>query len=59
MQIDHGNLLVRYLKERDVVEIAPSTLIWGDSKATISGEVTPVRDASGDTDLLELLVEGR
>ena len=47
MHIDHGNLLVRYLKERDVVEIAPSTLTWGDSKATISGEVTPVRDASG------------
>ena len=47
MRIDHGNLLVRYLKERDVVEIAPSTLVWGDSKATISGEVTPVRDASG------------
>ena len=47
MRIDHGNLLVRYLKERDIVEIAPSTLIWGDSKATISGAVTPVRDASG------------
>ncbi len=47
MRIDHGNLLVRYLKERDVVEIAPSTLTWGDSKATISGEVTPVRDATG------------
>ena len=47
MRIDHGKLQVRYLKERDVVEIAPSTLAWGDSKATISGEVTPVRDASG------------
>ena len=47
MHIDHGNLLVRYLKERDMVEIAPSTFTWGDSKATISGAVTPVRDASG------------
>ncbi len=47
MHIDHGNLLVRYLKERDVVEIAPSTLSWGESKAKISGEVHPVRDASG------------
>ena len=47
MHIDHGNLLVRYLKERDIVEIAPSTLTWGDSKATISGAVTPVRDARG------------
>ncbi len=47
MRIDHGNLLVRYLKEKDIVEIAPSTLTWGDSKATISGEIRPVRDASG------------
>src|SRR5262249_682920 len=47
MRIDHGNLQMRYLKERDLVEIAPSTLAWGDSKATISGEIRPVRDASG------------
>jgi hypothetical protein len=47
MRIDHGNLLVRYLKEKDVVEIAPSKLSWGESKATVSGEVRPVRDASG------------
>jgi hypothetical protein len=47
MRIDHGNLHVRYLKERDVVEIEPSTLVWGKSKATISGDVRPVRDATG------------
>ncbi len=47
MRIDHGNLLVRYLKEKDLVEIAPSTLTWGQSKATVSGEIRPVRDASG------------
>ena len=47
MRIDHGNLQVRYLKEKDVVEIEPSTLTWGQSKATISGEFRPVRDASG------------
>ena len=47
MRIDHGNLRIRYLKERDVIEIAPSTLTWGESKATISGEVSPVRDANG------------
>jgi hypothetical protein len=47
MRIDHGNLLVRYLKEKDVVEIAPSKLSWGESNATVSGEVRPVRDASG------------
>jgi hypothetical protein len=47
MHIDHGNLDIQYLKDRDIVEIAPSTLIWGKSKATISGEFRPVRDASG------------
>jgi hypothetical protein len=47
MRVDHGNLQVRYLKDRDVVEIEPSMLSWGQSKATISGEVHPRRDASG------------
>ena len=41
MQIDHGNLHMRYLKEKDVVEIEPSTLEWGESKATISGAFSP------------------
>jgi len=31
--------------DTDVVEIAPSTLRWGKSKATFSGEFRPVRDA--------------
>jgi hypothetical protein len=47
MRIDHGNIVVHYLKEKDVVEIEPSTLVWGKSKATVSGEFRPVRDASG------------
>lgn len=47
MRIDHGNLFVRYRKEKDTIEIAPSTLAWGESKATVSGEVRPLRDASG------------
>ncbi len=47
LRIDSGKLNVRYLKEKDVVEIAPSTLTWGKSKATISGEFRPVRDANG------------
>ncbi|MGH6734711.1 MAG: AsmA-like C-terminal domain-containing protein [Methyloceanibacter sp.] len=45
MRIDHGDFTVRYHKHNDVVEIAPSTLRWGKSKATISGEFRPVRDA--------------
>jgi hypothetical protein len=47
MRIDRGNLDVQYLKDRDIVEIAPSTLVWGKSRATISGEFRPKRDASG------------
>jgi len=45
VRIDHGDFTVRYLPETDVVEIAPSTLRWGASKATFSGEFRPVRDA--------------
>ncbi|MBC8012770.1 MAG: AsmA-like C-terminal domain-containing protein [Methyloceanibacter sp.] len=47
LRIDSGDVTVRYLKENDVVEIAPSTLTWGKSKAIISGEFRPVRDANG------------
>ena len=43
LRIDRGELNVSYLKEKDVVEIAPSTLSWGGSKATFSGEFRPVR----------------
>ncbi len=47
LRIDSGNIAVRYLKEKDVVEIAPSTLTWGESNATISGTFRPVRGADG------------
>lgn len=47
LHIDRGNLDVRYLKDKDVVEIAPSTLIWGASQATFRGEFRPVRDGNG------------
>jgi hypothetical protein len=47
LRIDRGKLNVRYQKDADVIEIAPSTLSWGQSKAVISGEFRPVRDASG------------
>ncbi len=43
LRIDRGELNVRYLKDSDVVEIAPSTLRWGESEATFSGEFRPVR----------------
>ncbi|MFO7477183.1 MAG: AsmA-like C-terminal domain-containing protein [Methyloceanibacter sp.] len=45
LRIDRGKLAVRYKK--DLLEIAPSALHWGQSKAVISGEFRPVRDASG------------
>ena len=38
MQIDQGNLHLRYFKRNRVVEIEPSTLKWGSSQATVSGE---------------------
>jgi len=47
LRIDGGELRIRYQKDRDVIEIAPSTLRWGKSRAVISGEFRPVRDASG------------
>jgi hypothetical protein len=47
MRIDHGDLRISYLKAKDTIRIAPSTVAWGKSKATISGEVRPVRDAKG------------
>ena len=47
LRIDYGDFTVRYLRGTDVIEIAPSTLRWGKSQATISGEIRPVRNAAG------------
>jgi hypothetical protein len=47
VRIDHGDFTVRYQKDTDIVEIAPSTLRWGDSQATFSGQFRPVLDAKG------------
>ena len=47
LRIDRGKILVRYLKAEDLVELEPSTLIWGQSKATFSGTFRPVRNAAG------------
>ena len=47
LRIDRGQLKIRYLQEKDVVEIEPSTLSWGESKATFSGAFRPVRDDHG------------
>ena len=44
IRIDHGDVTVRYLKGQDIIEIAPSTLRWGESRATFSGMFRPVRD---------------
>jgi len=45
LRIDHGDFTVRYLADKDLVEIAPSTLRWGKSQATFSGTLRPVRNA--------------
>jgi hypothetical protein len=47
MRIDYGDLKVRYLPKKNVVEIGPSTLRWGKSRATIYGTFRPVRNAEG------------
>ena len=41
MLIDEGDLHVRYRADNDRVEILPSTIQWGESRVTISGEFTP------------------
>ena len=47
MQIDEGNLRVRYAKKNDVFEIERATLKWGESQATISGQFRPAVDDGG------------
>ncbi|HYJ59749.1 MAG TPA: AsmA-like C-terminal domain-containing protein [Methyloceanibacter sp.] len=47
LRIDKGNIVVRYQKDKDLFEIKPSMLQWGQSKAVISGEFRPQRDAAG------------
>ncbi len=48
VRIDRGDVTVRYLKGKEILEIAPSTLRWGKSQATFSGTFRPVRDEQGD-----------
>lgn len=47
MQIDSGDLHIRYAKDKDVAEIAPLTLRWGKSRVTVNGEFRPSRDKAG------------
>jgi AsmA-like C-terminal region/Protein of unknown function len=47
LRIDRGRLALRYSEATDLVEIRPSPLVWGKSKATFSGKFRPVRDANG------------
>ncbi len=47
MQIDEGDVHVRYTKKSGVFEIKPSTLKWGESQATVSGEFRLAGDDDG------------
>ncbi len=47
LRIDSGRVKLRYLEAKDIVEIAPSTLAWGQSRATFSGEFRPERGEDG------------
>jgi len=45
MLIDEGELHVRYLAREDKIELLPSTILWGESRAVISGVFEPVAQA--------------
>ncbi|MGD9502029.1 MAG: AsmA-like C-terminal domain-containing protein [Methyloceanibacter sp.] len=47
LRIDGGRVKVRYIEARDAIEIAPSTLNWGKSRATFSGLLRPERGPGG------------
>jgi hypothetical protein len=47
LRIDRGRLKLRYLEANDAIEIAPSTLVWGKSRATFSGLFRPQRGEGG------------
>ncbi|HEX5931598.1 MAG TPA: AsmA-like C-terminal domain-containing protein [Methyloceanibacter sp.] len=47
LRIDGGRVRLSYRKANGVIEIAPSTLVWGQSRATFSGEFRPARDERG------------
>src|SRR5262245_22585613 len=48
LRIDRGRLKLRYLEANDTIEIAPSTLVWGKSRATFSGLFRPERGGGGE-----------
>jgi AsmA-like C-terminal region/Protein of unknown function len=47
VRIDEGDLHLRYFKKDGVVEIEPSTVKWGPSEATISGEFRQAGEFEG------------
>ncbi len=48
VQIDKGDLHIRYEAQKDRIDILPSRIEWGKSHATISGSFTPVKDQDND-----------
>lgn len=47
MLIDEGDLHIRYRARDDRVELLPSTVQWGESRATVHGEFVPISGANG------------
>ncbi|MGI9381742.1 MAG: AsmA-like C-terminal region-containing protein [Methyloligellaceae bacterium] len=47
MLIDEGDVHIRYRALDDRVELLPSTVQWGESRATVHGEFVPVSGADG------------
>ena len=49
MQIDRGELHVRYDAKQNRIEIFPSKLVWGKSHATVSGSIKADTDSNGNS----------
>ncbi len=47
MLVDEGLLHLKYEKSENRIAVLPSSLHWGESRATISGEFRPVLDKKG------------
>ncbi len=47
MLVDEGDLNVRYVAREDRIEVLPSTLLWGGSRLTVSGEFRAIAPEGG------------
>ncbi|MEG6509325.1 AsmA-like C-terminal domain-containing protein [Methyloligella sp. 2.7D] len=58
MEVDEGELHVRYQKDQRIVRLLPSSLSWGRSKIAISGAFTPQKPQAGQPDRWDFRLDG-